>query len=97
MLDLKYSQPSRINSQSVVNSPPEASVEDKLEALERADRSLYKMIGMEVWSIAKTMDDFYPGFWNHFMANRRLAMKNFLDQKQALRSGDEDLDTNPIL
>ena len=86
MLDLKYSQPPKIQSQTVLESVPSGNVKQRLEDLQRADRSLYKMIGMEVWSIAKTMDDLYPGFWNQFMANRQLAMKNYLEQKQAHRS-----------
>ena len=86
MLDLKYSQPPRIQSQTVLESVPSGNVKQRLDDLQRADRSLYKMIGMEVWSIAKTMDDLYPGFWNQFMANRQLAMKNYLEQKQAHRS-----------
>ena len=86
MLELKYSQSTKPHRQTVIQSTTEVSVLDKLDALQRADRSLAKMIGMEVWSIAKTMDDLCPGFWNQFMNNRRLAMKNFLDQKQAVRS-----------
>lgn len=86
MLELKYSQSTKPHHQTVIHSTTEASLQDKLEALQRADRSLAKMIGMEVWSIAKTMDDLSPGFWNQFMSNRRLAMKNFLEQKQAVRS-----------
>ncbi|MBD2184629.1 hypothetical protein H6S82_09085 [Planktothrix sp. FACHB-1355] len=88
MLELKYSKPSQPATQTTLNSPG-ADVEERLEDLERADRSLYKMIGMEVWSIAKTMDDIYPGFWNQFMANRRIAMKNFIDQKQNHRANEE--------
>lgn len=66
--------------------PSTHSVEQRLDALQRSDRSIYNLMGMEVWTIAKTMDDLYPGFWNQFMANRRLALKQFLEQKQAHRA-----------
>lgn len=86
MLELKYNQPPKLETQTAVESPKEGNVKQRLEDLQRADRSLYKMIGMEVWSIAKTMDDLCPGFWNQFMANRQIAMKNYLEQKQTNRS-----------
>lgn len=86
MLELKYNQPPKLETKTAVESSKESNVKQRLEDLQRADRSLYKMIGMEVWSIAKTMDDLYPGFWNQFMANRQIAMKNYLEQKQANRS-----------
>ncbi|HEY9848215.1 MAG TPA: hypothetical protein V6D28_02050 [Leptolyngbyaceae cyanobacterium] len=86
MLELKYNQPPKLETQTAVESPKEGNVKQRLEDLQRADRSLYKMIGMEVWSIAKTMDDLYPGFWNQFMANRQIAMKNYLEQKQTHRN-----------
>lgn len=71
----------------------------RIEELQRVDRSLYNLMGMEVWSIAKTMDDLYPGFWNQFMSNRRLSLKQFLQQKQAhrLSSKTPAANSNPLL
>jgi len=75
-------------------SPPDAleslssmNFEQWIEALKSSDRLFYNMMAIEVWSIAKTMDSLFPGFWNRFMANRRLALKQFMKQKQAARSG----------
>ena len=89
MLELTYTEPTQSQKQTILKTPAE-NVEQRLEDLQRADRSLYKMMGMEVWSIAKTMDDLYPGFWNQFMANRRIAMKKFIDQKQTDRPQNEE-------
>jgi hypothetical protein len=53
-----------------------------LDQLQRSDRSLYNLMALEVWAIAQTMDGLVPGFWNRFMENRQLALKEFLDHRQ---------------
>ncbi len=58
------------------------SVEQWLESLRRTDRAFYNMMAMEVWSIAKSMDAIIPGFWSKFMANRQLAVQNFVVQRR---------------
>lgn len=59
------------------------NIDQWIENLQRADRSFYNMMALEVWSIAKTMDGLIPGFWNRFMANRQTALKQFMQQKNA--------------
>ena len=86
MLELKSRQLDQPKYQPIQQSPIPAKIEEELEALHRSDRSLHNLMGMEVWAIAKTMDEVYPGFWNQFMENRRLAFKQFMEQKQAHRS-----------
>ncbi len=49
-----------------------------LEQLKRSDRALYNLMALEVWAIAQTMDNLIPGFWSRFMANRQLALHEFL-------------------
>ena len=66
------------------------SIDQWLENLRRADRSFYNMMALEVWSIAKTMDDLVPGFWNRFMENRQVALKQFMQQKHAQRHSESD-------
>jgi hypothetical protein len=61
------------------------SVEQWLESLRRTDRTFYNMMAMEVWSIAKSMDTIIPGFWSKFMANRQLAVQNFVVQRRTDR------------
>jgi hypothetical protein len=58
------------------------SVEQWLESLRRNDRTFYNIMAMEVWSIAKSMDTLLPGFWSKFMANRQLAVQNFVTQRR---------------
>jgi hypothetical protein len=58
------------------------SVEQWLESLRRTDRTFYNMMAMEVWAIAKSMDTIIPGFWSKFMANRQLAVQNFVVQRR---------------
>lgn len=88
MLELRYRQMNQSEEQTVVDAS-EVDLQERVEELQRADRSLYNLMGMEVWAIAKTMDDIYPGFWHQFMGNRRLALKQFMEQqKQAHRSQD---------
>lgn len=57
-------------------------VENWLERLRRSDRSLYNLMALEVWSIARTMDEILPGFWSRFMENRQVALKQFVKHRK---------------
>jgi hypothetical protein len=57
-------------------------IDQWLETLRHSDRSIYNLMALEVWSIAKTMDGILPGFWNRFMANRHLSLQQFIQQRQ---------------
>ena len=61
---------------------PPLTIEQWLEVLKRSDRAFYNMMAMEVWAIAKTMDRLIPGFWSRFMANRQVAVKEFVQQRR---------------
>ena len=91
MPDSQFNFKSRGSQSSNEGDPdPSASdVERWLENLHHADRSLYNMMALEVWAIAKTMDNRIPGFWNRFMANRQVALKQFMQQKQSERSDSQ--------
>lgn len=65
------------------------TLEQWLEKLRRSDRAFYNIMAIEVWSIAKTMDSLIPGFWGRFMTNRRLAMKQFIEQQRSQHSTSE--------
>ncbi len=65
------------------------NIDQWIETLRRSDRSFYNMMALEVWSIAKTMDGLLPGFWNRFMTNRQIALKQFMQQKQVGKSNPE--------
>lgn len=60
----------------------DTDIEQWLETLHNSDRSIYNLMALEVWSIAKTMDELLPGFWNRFMASRHAALQQFLRQRQ---------------
>ena len=56
------------------------SLMEQLNALKRDDETLYNILAVDVWALAKTMDEFQPGFWSAFMKNRDLALKRFIDE-----------------
>lgn len=75
-------EPPSESPQKLIESLPAMTLEQWLEKLRRADRAFYNIMAIEVWSIAKTMDGLIPGFWGRFMINRRLAMRQFVEQRR---------------
>jgi hypothetical protein len=71
-----------IPEKDLLESAPHMDINQWLERLRSADRSLYNLMALEVWSIAQTMDNLIPGFWNRFMENRQTALKQFVIQRQ---------------
>lgn len=53
---------------------------DQLNSLQKEDEMLYNILAVDVWALAKTMDEFQPGFWSAFMANREKALKRFISE-----------------
>jgi len=51
---------------------------EQLNSLKREDETLYNILAVDVWALAKTMDEFQPGFWSAFMKNREKALKRFI-------------------
>jgi hypothetical protein len=51
---------------------------EKLNSLKQEDETLYNILAVDVWALAKTMDEFQPGFWSAFMKNREKALKRFI-------------------
>ncbi|MDB9514829.1 hypothetical protein PN499_26865 [Kamptonema animale CS-326] len=62
---------------------PSLEVDELLTTLEHSHGLYYKMMNLEVWAIVETLDQFFPGSWGHFMTNRKVAMKQFLQRQQA--------------
>jgi hypothetical protein len=58
----------------------EKSLEEQINSLKREDEVLYNILALDVWALAKTMDEFHPGFWAAFMKNREKALKRFLEE-----------------
>lgn len=53
---------------------------EQLKSLQREDETLYNILAVDVWALAKTMDEFQPGFWSAFMKNRDKALKRFITE-----------------
>lgn len=85
MLELKLNQPPEPKNQVVPDPQSAINIAQHLEELQKSDRSLQSLISMEIWSITKTMDDLYPGFWHKFMINRRQSMKQFMAESRNQR------------
>jgi len=62
--------------------PANPEVQAQITALQNSYSSHYKMLNLNAWAIAKTMDNVFPGFWNRFMENRQVALQQFLEQKR---------------
>lgn len=53
---------------------------EQLKTLKRNEETLYNVLAVDVWALAKTMDEFQPGFWSAFMTNREKALKRFISE-----------------
>lgn len=72
------------------NSPTAVEVQQLICKLQHSHELWYKMINLESWALASTMDDFLPGFWSRFLENRRIALKQFLKQKRMNKPQDRE-------
>ncbi|MFW6358758.1 MAG: hypothetical protein ACOC0N_06035 [Chroococcales cyanobacterium] len=53
---------------------------NQLKSLKQEDETLYNILAVDVWALAKTMDEFQPGFWSAFMKNREKSLKRFINE-----------------
>jgi hypothetical protein len=58
----------------------------QLEKIKHSHSLRYQMLNLEIWALVGTMDEFIPGFWTRFMANRQLAFKEHLNQQKKQKS-----------
>ena len=91
MLELKIHQPPEPKNQVVSDNQSLVNLTQHLEELQKCDRSLHNLIGMEIWSITKTMDDLYPGFWHKFMINRRHSITQFIAESRRQKAEDRKI------
>lgn len=68
---------------------------EQINSLKREDEMLYNILAVDIWALAKTMDEFQPGFWSAFMKNREQALKRFLDE--VIKSKPIDIKRPPFL
>lgn len=64
------------------------SVLEQINSLKREDERLYNILAIDVWALAKTMDEYQPGFWAAFMKNREKALKRFLAEMMKNKPAD---------
>lgn len=55
-------------------------IQDEINSLKHQEETLYNILAVDVWALAKTMDEFQPGFWSAFMKNREKALKRFISE-----------------
>jgi hypothetical protein len=53
---------------------------EQINSLKREDEILHNILAVDIWAIAKTMEEYQPGFWAAFMKNREQALKRFMDE-----------------
>ena len=78
-----------------VSEDGDEEVIDQINSLRREDETLYNILAVDVWALAKTMDEFQPGFWSEFMKNREQALRRFLSE--IVKSKPADLRRPPFL
>lgn len=69
-----------IKEESEPATKKSSAILDQLKSLQREDETLYNILAVDVWALAKTMDEFQPGFWSAFMKNREKALKRFISE-----------------
>jgi hypothetical protein len=73
-----------------LNSPANLEMRRLIAKLQHSHALRYKLINLEMWALAGTMDDFLPGFWSRFLTNRRTALEQFLKNKRSHGSPSAD-------
>ena len=59
-------------------SAQERTLREQIQSLQKEDETLHNILAVDIWAIAKTMDEYQPGFWAAFMKNREQALKRFM-------------------
>lgn len=68
---------------------------EQINSLKREDETLYNILAVDVWALAKTMDEFHPGFWTAFMKNREKALKRFI--AESVKNKPQETQRPPFL
>jgi hypothetical protein len=84
-MSLQSERQSERQSESPHTAMPEVGPEtgdlfERIDSLRREDETLYNILAVDVWALAKTMDEFQPGFWSEFMKNRERALRRFMSE-----------------
>lgn len=77
-------------------SPQDQSISEQLESLRHEDEMLYNILAIDIWALAKTIEEFHPGFWSEFMSNREKALRRFMSEV-VVKAKPQDLRRPPFL
>ncbi|MEK0179293.1 MULTISPECIES: hypothetical protein [Microcoleus] len=69
--------------------PAAVEVDEMLTRIKHSHGHYYKVMNLEVWALVETLDRVFPGAWGNFMANRQVAVKQFLQRKGQLNGSVE--------
>jgi hypothetical protein len=98
--DYQPAEPSVPAAARLTSFSPSADDHDtllaKLDSLRREDETLNNILAVDVWALAKTMDEFQPGFWSEFMKTRERALRRFMSEV-VVKSKPTDLRRHPFL
>ena len=61
---------------------PAVEIDEILTSIQHSHSFYYKVMNLEVWALVETLDGLFPGAWGQFMANRQLAVKQFLERER---------------
>ena len=61
--------------------PAAIEVDEMLTRIKHSHGHYYKVMNLEVWALVETLHRVFPGTWGNFMANRQVAVKQFLQRK----------------
>ena len=78
------------------NSPSNDSINEQIKSLRHEDEMLYNILAIDVWALAKTIEEFHPGFWAEFMGNREKALRRFMSEV-VVKSKPADIRRPPFL
>ncbi|NEN88454.1 MULTISPECIES: hypothetical protein [unclassified Okeania] len=65
---------------------PKIDIDELLTQLKHSHELYYKMLNLEIFALVETLEEFFPGTWSQFMANRQISMKQFLQHYQSRRA-----------
>ncbi|MEG4454030.1 hypothetical protein [Microcoleus sp. N9_A1] len=65
---------------------PAVEIDEILTSIQQSHSFYYKVMNLEVWALVETLDGLFPGAWGHFMTNRQLAVKQFLERDRVPNS-----------
>ncbi len=79
-----YSVSSNFTNQETNNEQPlpQIDIDELLTQVKHSHGLYYKMVNIEIWALVETLEEFFPGAWNQFMANRKVSLKQFLQHSQ---------------